>query len=66
MLEQALAEVAGIEHAFIYGSWAATYQGQEGAATHDVDVLVVGAPDPDDPFLRHVKSRPRLPQADEL
>jgi len=32
----------GLEHAFIYGSWAARYQGVHGVDPGDVDVLLVG------------------------
>lgn len=39
---RALAEVAGIERAFLFGSWAARHLGQPGPAPNDVDVLVVG------------------------
>jgi DNA-binding transcriptional ArsR family regulator len=93
VLEQLLSSTKGVEHALIYGSWAARYRGEAGPPPHDVDVLVVGAPDPDelfsiadearrtlhrvvdirsvtpdiwndpeptDPFLAHVKSRPMV------
>jgi hypothetical protein len=42
-----LADVAGIEEAYIFGSWAKRYGGEAGPAPRDVDVLVVGDPDPD-------------------
>ena len=32
----------GIDHALIFGSWAARYHGQEGPFPRDIDVLVVG------------------------
>ena len=41
-LAGALAEVPGIEEAFVFGSWAARYLGEPGPPPHDVDVLVVG------------------------
>ena len=44
LLEHALREVDGVEQAFIYGSWAARYLGEEGEAPNDLDVLVVGSP----------------------
>lgn len=40
----------GIDSAFIFGSWAARYQGRERPFPRDVDVLVVG-----DPSLRSVR-----------
>ena len=37
----------GIEQAWVFGSWARRYLGEEGPAPTDIDVLVVGAPDMD-------------------
>ncbi|MFC8922002.1 MarR family transcriptional regulator [Cellulosimicrobium sp. NPDC057127] len=48
VLRNALREVAGIQHAFIYGSWAARYEEQPGFVPADIDLLVVGDPDRDD------------------
>lgn len=45
VLEQLLAGVNGIEVAYIYGSWARRYHGEQGAQPADIDVLVVGKPD---------------------
>jgi len=45
VLRESLAEVPGIDRAFIYGSWAARYQGQPGSVPVDIDVLVIGSPD---------------------
>jgi predicted nucleotidyltransferase len=50
VLEDLLTEVAGVDRAVIYGSWAARYRGETGAAPNDVDVLVVGSADPDELF----------------
>lgn len=47
-LEQALQNVSGIDHAYIGGSWAARYSGENGPFPHDIDVIVVGSPDRDD------------------
>lgn len=47
VLEETLAEVLGIDEAFIFGSWARRYQGEIGAPPNDIDVLVVGDADPD-------------------
>lgn len=44
VLESGLSEVAGIESAFIYGSWARRYGGETGAPPGDIDLLVVGTP----------------------
>ncbi|MDQ8707267.1 MarR family transcriptional regulator [Streptomyces sp. LHD-70] len=46
-LSRALSGVARIEEAYIYGSWSARYRGERGDPPADVDVLVVGEPDPD-------------------
>lgn len=40
-----LAVVTGIESAWIFGSWAARYEGLPGPSPNDLDVLVVGSPD---------------------
>lgn len=47
ILETCLSEVAGIESAFIYGSWARRYEGEAGAPPGDIDLLVVGTPQVD-------------------
>ena len=41
VLTDLLDAVDGIQHAFIYGSWAARYLGEPGPIPDDVDVLVV-------------------------
>lgn len=46
----ALAGIPGIERAYLFGSWAARYAGEEGAAPDDIDVLVVGTPDRDEVY----------------
>jgi len=48
VLTDLLAGVAGVSAAFIYGSWAARYQGEVGPVPNDIDVLVVGTADRDD------------------
>lgn len=50
VLTDLLALIEGIEKAFIYGSWAARYHEHPGRVPNDLDVLVIGAPDPDDLF----------------
>ena len=41
-VRDALAGLAGVEEAFIFGSWAARYRGEPGPAPRDIDLLVVG------------------------
>jgi len=48
VLTRCLTGLDGVEQAFIYGSWAARYNGEPGPVPADVDVLVVGNVDPDD------------------
>ncbi|MGH3188676.1 MAG: MarR family transcriptional regulator [Streptosporangiaceae bacterium] len=48
VLGELLADVSGIEEAYVYGSWAARYRGQGGDVPRDVDVLVIGDADDDD------------------
>lgn len=43
-----LRDVPGVDEAYIYGSWAARYQGEPGPVPRDIDVLAVGDPDDDD------------------
>jgi predicted nucleotidyltransferase len=38
--------VDGVEEAFVFGSWAARYEGEWGDEPGDVDVLFIGEPDP--------------------
>jgi predicted nucleotidyltransferase len=48
ILSGLLQSVPDVEQAYIYGSWAARYQGEPGPIPADVDVLVVGSPTLDD------------------
>lgn len=49
VVAQALSGVAGIEEAYLYGSWAARHAGQPGPRpVGDIDVLILGAPDRDE------------------
>lgn len=48
VLSGLLQSVPGVDQAFIYGSWAARYEGEPGPIPADVDVLVVGSPTLDD------------------
>lgn len=48
VLTTSLSGLDGVEEAYIYGSWAARYQGEPGAVPRDVDVLVVGDADEDE------------------
>lgn len=47
LLETALSRVGGVEHAFIFGSWARRFAGEPGPLPRDVDVLVIGSADPE-------------------
>lgn len=48
VLTEALSALAGVQRAFIFGSWAARHAGEAGSPPRDVDVLVVGDVDQDD------------------
>jgi predicted nucleotidyltransferase len=39
-----LGRVAGVERAYVYGSWAARYAGEPGTDPGDIDVIVIGSP----------------------
>ncbi len=42
ILSELLAGAPGLSEAFIFGSWAARYLGEEGLAPGDIDLLVIG------------------------
>lgn len=48
VLREEFATLAGIHEAYIYGSWAARYQGERGPVPNDIDVLAIGSPNLDD------------------
>lgn len=48
VVAEELADVPGTEAAFLFGSWAARYEGEPGRAPADIDVLVIGDPDRDE------------------
>jgi|SRR5680860_63924 len=50
VLTELLAPLTGIDEVLIYGSWAARYHQHPGDVPNDIDVLVIGKPDPDDLF----------------
>lgn len=52
--------VDGIEAVFIYGSWAARYEGEPGPSPKDIDVLVLGKPDRDEVFGAARRAERRL------
>lgn len=45
---------------YIFGSWAARYQGEEGPTPADVDVLIIGSPDRDEVYQAALRSERRL------
>ena len=46
LLAAALRDIAGVRTAFLYGSFAARMRGEPGEAPRDIDLMVVGTPDP--------------------
>lgn len=48
VIADVLADVPGVQEAYIYGSWAARYQGEPGPLPVDIDVLVIGSAGLDD------------------
>ncbi|MFE4970996.1 ArsR family transcriptional regulator [Kitasatospora sp. NPDC056651] len=49
-LSALLSDLDGVDEAYIYGSWAARHSGAPGPIPADIDVLVIGRPDPDELF----------------
>jgi predicted nucleotidyltransferase len=60
VIGEEFAAVDGIETIYIYGSWAARYQGQPGPAPNDIDVLVIGRPDRDEVYDAARRAQQRL------
>ncbi len=60
VIAEEFAPVEGIEAIYIYGSWAARYQGESGPSPQDIDVLVLGRPDRDDVFDAAQRAQQRL------
>lgn len=58
--EQVLRPIPGVEQAFIAGSWAARYNGENGHFPHDIDFVVIGNPDRDDVLEILVESMHQL------
>jgi predicted nucleotidyltransferase len=52
--------IGGIKRILIYGSWAARYAGEQGPAPHDIDVLLIGAPDRDEVYEAARRAEERL------
>jgi DNA-binding transcriptional ArsR family regulator len=46
LLASELRQIAGVDAAFLYGSFAARMCGESGDAPRDIDVMVVGSPEP--------------------
>lgn len=64
VLGQSLAAVGGIDAAFVYGSWAARFLGEEGTRpVGDIDLLVLGAPDRDELYAAASSAEQRLGRA---
>ncbi len=60
VIGEELAPVKGIDYLYLFGSWAARYQGEPGRAPNDIDVLVVGAPDRDQVYEAAERAERRL------
>ena len=53
VLGRAIGDVSGVMQAFVFGSWAARYMGEEGdRPVQDIDLLVLGEPDRDVLYVR--------------
>lgn len=60
VVSEELASLPGVNQAYIYGSWAARYDGESGPAPNDVDVLLVGTPDRDQAYEAAQRAQERL------
>lgn len=50
LLRDELAQVRGVEIAFLHGSFAARMRGIDGPSPRDIDVMVIGTPEPEDVY----------------
>ena len=48
VVAEELVDLPRIDFAFLFGSWAARYEGEHGRPPAEIDVLVMGTPDRDD------------------
>jgi predicted nucleotidyltransferase len=50
----------GIEHVYLFGSWAARYEGEPGPAPRDIDVLIIGRVDREQAYEAAERAERRL------
>lgn len=50
VVAERLTMIAGIQDAYIFGSWARRYKGEPGAPPGDIDLVVIGEPDVDEVY----------------
>ena len=50
VLSEQLEGLEGIDDAFLFGSWARRYEGEQGAPPGDIDVVNIGEPDVDNVY----------------
>lgn len=62
-LRDALSRVEGAEEAYVFGSWARRNAGEPGLVPRDVDVVVIGEPDPNDVYAACADVERRVQQA---
>jgi DNA-binding transcriptional ArsR family regulator len=60
VLSELIGRLSGIDAAYIYGSWAARYQGEQGPPPNDVDVMIVGDVDANEIFRISEQAEARL------
>ena len=64
VLAQELTGVGGIDNAYVFGSWAARFSGEEGdRPVGDIDLLVLGSPDRDEVYAAASSAEQRLGRA---
>ena len=64
VLGEAFAGLNGIDAAYVYGSWAARFSGEEGdRPVADIDLLILGSPDRDEVYAAASSAERRLGRA---
>lgn len=60
VIAEEFGDLPGLTEVVLHGSWAARHAGESGPAPTDVDVLLVGRPDPDDVYDAEHRATARL------
>lgn len=60
VVAEEFSSLPGVQDVFIFGSWAARYEGELGPVPRDVDVLLIGKPNRDEAYEAAQRAQDRL------